>query len=162
MFRNGAIAELFVQALSRVRRDHGLELFAWVVMPEHVHIMCRPPPGVGLDRLLVRIKMPVTVRVIARWKKLDAAILARLVDETGRPRFWRKGGGFDRNVRDEHEFSKEVRYIHWNPVERGLVQKPEDWRWSSVRWWMGFRDGEVECDPPPGELGRWDKWRGFV
>ena len=45
-------------------------------------------------------------------------------------RFWQKGGGFDRNVRDDAEFSREVRYVHHNPVERALVTRPEDWTWS--------------------------------
>jgi putative transposase len=162
LFRNGQIAGLFVAALARARSAHGLSVFAWVVMPEHVHILCRPAADTTLDRLLVRIKMSVAKRVLERWKELDAPILARLHDATGRPRFWLKGGGFDRNVRNTQEFSKEVRYIHRNPVERGLVKRPEDWPWSSVRWWMGLRENELECDPPPGEAEVWSSWKGYV
>ena len=62
-------------------------------------------------------------------------------------------------MRGEEEFCREVTYVHQNPVKRGLVERPEMWRWSSVRWWMGERDGEVECDSPPLVL---DGWEGFV
>ncbi len=58
------------------------------------------------------------------------------------------------------EFTKEVWYIHTNPVRKGLVERAEDWKWSSVRWWMGEREGEVECDPPPGKID-WKRWKGF-
>ena len=154
--------ELFLGALARARADLGLEVFAWVLMPEHVHLMCRPRPSTTLKTALVSVKMSVSRRVLARWHSTGNPILADLKDTGGRARFWLQGGGFDRNVRSEAEFADEIRYIHHNPVKRGLVSKPEDWRWSSVRWWMGRRDGEFECDPPPGRPGQWDGWKGFM
>ena len=162
LFNNPRIAQLFVDALRRARLKHGLLVFAWVVMPEHCHVLCQPPAGTTLESILVRVNMSVTKRVLRRWRELNAPILKRVEDATGRPRFWLKGGGFDRNVRDVTEFCKEVRYIHRNPVERGLVSRPEDWKRSSVRWWMGLREGEFECDPPPGRPGSWDGWMGYV
>jgi len=162
LLRNQAIAGLFVEALARARTKHGLSVYAWVLMPEHVHVLCRPPSDATLERILRGLKMSVAKRVIEQWKILHAPILGRIADATGRPRFWQKGGGFDRNVRDEAEFAREVRYIHRNPVERGLVQRPEDWPWTSVRWWMGARQDELECDPPPGPPGAWQHWRGFM
>jgi putative transposase len=162
LLRNKAIAALAVEALMRARASHGLQVYAWVLMPEHAHILCRPASSATLERVLLGLKMSVAKRVLERWKSLDAPILAKILDATGRPRFWQKGGGFDRNVRDEYEFAREVRYIHRNPVERGLVHKPEDWPWSSVRWWMGRREGEFECDPPPGGTDAWAHWKAFT
>jgi putative transposase len=162
LLTNRLIAQLFVDAMVRARAKHRFEVFAWVVMPEHVHLLCRPPKDVRLDRVLVSMKMSVTQRVLPRWKVLNAPILSKVTDATGRPRFWQKGGGFDRNVRDEREFSKEVKYIHHNPVKRQLVKRPDEWPWSSVRWWMGLREGEFQCDPPPGGLEMWDLWKGYV
>jgi putative transposase len=100
-----------------------------------------------------------------RRREIDAPILARITDGQGRARFWQKGGGFDRNAATSTSFgalkASRVRYIHRNPVERGLAERPEDWRWSSVRWWMGRRDGEFPCDPPPGDPAMWAGWEGF-
>ena len=164
LFSNPVVAQVFVGAMVRVRERSGLELFAWVVMPEHVHLLVRPPmaeSGADLARPLKSLKTSVSRRALARWSELDAPILRKLDDGHGRARFWQKGGGFDRNVRDRVEFCRQVRYIHRNPVERGLVEQREDWKWSSVRWWMGLREGEVECDPPPGDEEVWREWSGF-
>lgn len=75
------------------------------------------------------------------------AVLARITRADGSARFWQPGGGFDRNVRDYAELSREIEYIHHNPVRRGLVANPIDWPWSSARWYAGLRDGQIEIDP---------------
>lgn len=164
LFSNPRIADVFAESLARGRAAIGFELYAWVVMPEHVHLLLRPRDEVMVGRALRFIKQSASQRVLARWQEMRAPILARLETADGRPRFWQKGGGVDRNVRSEEEFARHVLYIHQNPVERGLVRRAEDWRWSSVRWWMGERGGahnvEVECDPPPPGKG-WESWRGF-
>jgi putative transposase len=159
LLKNPGIARVFASSMAAARVRFGFELFAWVVMPEHVHLLVRPR-GTPLKRVLLNIKLSVSERVLTRWRDLDAPILSK-IDAGGSPRFWQKGGGFDRNTRNEREFCKTIRYIHRNPVARGLVERPEDWRWSSVRWWMGQREGELECDPPPGDPRSWAAWRGF-
>ena len=153
---------MFLDALRRVQHSHDIELFAWVVMPEHVHLLLRSGASETLERTLRSLKIVVSKRAIERWRSLDAPILARLSRPDGGHRFWLKGGGFDRTVRDDAEFSRAVRYIHRNPVERGLVERAEDWRWSSVRWWMGRREGEVVCVPPPGDAASIARWKGYV
>lgn len=160
---NPAIRDFFADSLAGARREHGFALFAWVVMPEHVHLLIRPRPGEPLGVALRSLKTGFAKAVIARWRRLNAPILDRLrVGHGGAVRFWQKGGGFDRNVRDKAEFCRKVKYIHRNPVEREFVERPEEWRWSSVRWWMGERVGEVECDAPPGDPRAWEQWRGYV
>lgn len=115
LFSNAEIAGLFVDAMVRARRKFGLELFAWVVMPEHIHMLVRPAESVPLGPALHSLKMTVSKRVVPRWVAWRASILDRIADGQGRPRFWQKGGGFDRNVRDDGEFCREVGYIHREP-----------------------------------------------
>lgn len=159
---HAAIRDLFARELAAARPAHGFELFAWVVMPEHVHLLMRPPSGLPLGAALRSLKTAVAKQAVGRWRDLRAPILEEIRTGRGEARFWQKGGGFDRNVRDEAEFCREVRYTHRNPVERGLAARPEDWAWSSVRWWMGRREGEVACDPPPGDPRTWATWRGYA
>ncbi|MFT3683948.1 MAG: hypothetical protein QM783_03300 [Phycisphaerales bacterium] len=167
LFGSDGLRDIFVESLAAARARYRFELFAWVLMPNHFHLLVRPRrvplgrPVKPLAPVLASIKQGVSQRVIPRWKELDAPILPRLLDSDGSVRFWQPGGGFDRTVRDLTEFTKEVQYIHRNPVKRGLVSKPEDWRWSSVHWWMGARDGVVVCDLPPGKLD-WASWKGFM
>lgn len=78
---------------------------------------------------------------------LDARVLSRLAVSQGRTRFWQAGGGFDRNVRTDDEFLRELLYIHGNPVKRGLVFRPGDWRWSSASWYLGASTRpEIDAD----------------
>jgi putative transposase len=156
---NPGICRLVLDRLEAARAPHGVEIIAWVIMPEHVHLLVRPGPGVPLGRTLRSVKMSIAKRVLARWGELRAPVLERVASRTG-PRFWQAGGGFDRNVRDDDELSREIRYIHENPVERGLAAEPTAWRWSSVHWWMGRREGEFPCVYPRGE--EWPRWQGFV
>ena len=167
LFASDRIRAVFADSLAAAREKHGFELFAWVLMPNHFHLLMRPCRVAHggdikpLSPMLASIKQGVSQRVIPGWKRLNAPILPRLVDSDGSIRFWQPGGGFDRTVRDLTEFTKEVKYIHRNPVARGLVERPEDWVWSSVHWWMGSREQPVKCDPPPGKLD-WERWKGFM
>lgn len=163
LFQSAAIKDVFARQLVACRAAHCMELFAWVVMPEHVHMLARMS-GSPWNAVARSLKTQISKQVLERWRQLNAPILRRIEvrsDDRIGHRFWQHGGGFDRNVRSMSEFVKAVRYIHRNPVERGLVGQPEEWKWSSVRWWAGVRDGEVECDPPPGEPGSWEGWRGY-
>jgi len=54
-----------------------------------------------------------------------------------RRRFWQPGGGFDHNALDPHVILRMIEYIHANPVRRGLVENPDDWKWSSAGWHEG-------------------------
>ena len=65
--------------------------------------------------------------------------------------FWQSGGGFDRNVIKPGTLMKMIDYIHMNPVRRGLVEKPEDWKWSSTAWYLRGGEGPIRVDPIPPE-----------
>jgi len=156
-----AICQILLEAMSAARSTFALRIYAWVIMPEHVHLLVMPGET-GLVSSLKSIKVSVAKRVIPRWEIMGAPILDRIMTSDGNTRFWQKGGGHDRNVRDTPEFHRKIRYIHLNPVERGLVGRADQWIWSSVRWWMGHRDGEFPCDPPPGDARSWSTWTGYV
>ncbi|MGH7132926.1 MAG: transposase [Phycisphaerales bacterium] len=108
LLTNPAICRLFVEAMTDTRRRLGVEIFAWVIMPEHVHMLMRPAGAATLDRALLAIKLSVAQRVIARWRELQAPILERTRQPDGAPRFWQKGGGFDRNVRDTAALCRDI------------------------------------------------------
>ncbi len=59
--------------------------------------------------------------------------------------FWQKRY-YDRNVRDEDEFMVKLRYLHRNPVVRGLVKTPAEWKWSSFRHYALREKGPVEVE----------------
>ena len=92
------------------------ELHAWVIMPNHVHILITPQ--VDVSQLMRKLKGST-----ARQANL-------LLGRTGVP-FWQRES-FDRLVRDSREFYRIESYIVQNPVRAGLVREAEEYRWSSA------------------------------
>lgn len=144
LFNNDAIKKEFVDSLANVQKESGLTIIAWVLMPEHVHLLVVPPlPRESMTDILASLKTSVGKRVLNRWRKLNAAILPRLIDSRGYLHFWQTGGGYDRNIYSREEMMEKRTYIHCNPVKRGLVEHGHEWPWSSARWYRGDRSGPI-------------------
>jgi putative DNA methylase len=108
---------------------HWYELSAWVVMPNHVHILIRPH---------------ATTSAITRWLKGSTARQANFIlHRTGRP-FW-QDESYDHWVRHEPEWNRIARYIEHNPVAAGFVATPEEWPWSSAAKAGPAAAGESAC-----------------
>jgi putative transposase len=143
LFSNDAVKRVFVDRLAAVRGEQPFALIAWVVMPEHAHLILLPE--VPVSEIMRSLKRPVAERVIHRWRELNAPILRRLSNKRGQARFWQVGGGYDRNIRDDRELDEAIDYVHHNPVARGLVDRDINYPWSSARWYEGV-DCVLECD----------------
>lgn len=130
LFSAAAPREVFEAGLERVRRSFGLCVYGYVVMPNHVHLLLSEPPQCTLADAIKSLKQGVSRRLIG-----DAE------------HFWQKRY-YDFNVRNERQFVEKLRYIHRNPVNRGLCARPEDWEWSSFRQYATGCAGrvEIECE----------------
>jgi putative transposase len=117
---------LFEEALERVRRGYGLYVIGYVVMPEHVHLLLIEPKNAPLSKALHALKSSVSKRSKQRPFWL--------------PRY------YDFNVFTARKRIEKLRYIHRNPVKRGLAEKPEDWHWSSFRHYAMGESGTVEIE----------------
>ncbi len=131
-------------SIDAAREIEGFDLWAYVFMPEHVHLLIHPrTEDYEIAKILRRIKEPVAREVLARWRQSVPDHMRQAADTTDGPvthRFWQPGGGFDRNVHDIEVISKAIDYIEWNPVRRGLIGDPIDWKWSSA----GARAGRAD------------------
>ncbi len=147
LFEIDRVKDAFVEQLSKTRERTNFHLLAWVIMPEHVHLLIWPQlPEYPVSRVTSGMKRAFGRVVIGRWRELDAGILKKLEARNGQVRFWQHGGGYDRNIMGGHELNEKIRYIHQNPVQRGLVERAEDWEWSSARWYAGAREGVLSID----------------
>ncbi|MBM91750.1 MAG: hypothetical protein CMJ35_09090 [Phycisphaerae bacterium] len=147
-FQNDLIKDAFRDHLIHTRAKLGFHLHAWVIMPEHVHMLLWP----NLERADVttinwHLKRTFAKHVIERWQELDAPILQDITTPSGTNRFWQHGGGHDRNIFTEYELQQKIDYIHMNPVVRGLVARPIDYKWSSMNWYAGHRENTIPIDP---------------
>jgi putative transposase len=133
-----------LESLGRALERHDLHLWAWVFMPEHVHLVIHPQaPRYSIAAILQSIKQPVSQRIVAYVRRTAPDFLDRMYDAHpgGRSayRFWQRGGGYDRNLYSAAEIHEKIGYIHRNPVRRKLVQRPEDWEFSSARDYLELR-----------------------
>ena len=132
--------QYLAETIIRAKLKHEFDLWAYVFMPEHVHLLIWPRNEIySISETLLSIKQSVSRKAMLYLRKNDARKLKFMA--TGqrhtRYRFWQDGGGYDRNITSRKTLLSSVDYIHNNPVRRGLVSRPEDWRWSSVREWCG-------------------------
>jgi len=102
------------------------DLIAWVVMPNHVHVLIRLYEGQLLGKVVQSWKS-YTGRKISALKLYRAG--ARC--SQGGKSFWMREY-WDRYIRDEEHLANTIDYIHNNPVKAGLVKHPEEWKWSSA------------------------------
>lgn len=117
LFQNDAIKHLFVDQLVLARDRLVFDLFGWVLMPEHFHLLvCTGDASLSIGKVLFAIKKPLSERVLKRWAELEAPVLDRLKDSQGKPHFWQPGGGYDRNIVSRGEFEEKLNDIHANPV----------------------------------------------
>jgi len=127
----------FIEALERARKIHGIDVWAFVIMPEHVHLLVYPRQRVvKMADFLYSLKKSVTNRSLEFVRREAPAFLRRMEDTqpNGKRafRFWQRGGGYDENLFNPKKIWEKIRYIHMNPVRRDLCEQPEDWPWSSA------------------------------
>ncbi len=118
----------FEVALEWSRMRYDFYVIGYVVMPEHVHLLISEPERGTLASAVQAIKQSVARRLIG-----DS------------PHFW-QARYYDFNVWTKTKRIEKLKYIHRNPVKRGLVEKPEDWRWSSFRNYATGEEGVVEVE----------------
>ncbi len=107
----------------------------YVVMPEHFHLLISEPkvgtPSVVMQVLKQRVSRKCRVR-----KRPSTSQLGLWISESPRA-FWQTRF-YDFNVGTKRKYLEKLNYIHFNPVKRGLVKLPEEWLWSSCRfYWLG-------------------------
>ena len=119
---------VFLRQLEIARRRFGMCVYGYVLMPEHVHLLVNEPESGSLSTVIQSLKQTV----------------ARLSGFEGR-HFWQRRY-YDFNVWSERKRIEKLRYMHRNPVSRGLVERPEDWPWSSFRHYLYGHEGIVEVE----------------
>ncbi|MGE5532478.1 MAG: REP-associated tyrosine transposase, partial [Bacteroidota bacterium] len=105
---------IIVECLKTGCEINGLDLIAYCLMPDHLHIVLMTEPGSELQKYLSGLKWATS-------RKLRAAGIA---DSIWQRSYW------DRHHRDDEDVHHMIRYVMENPLRKGLCQQPEEWRFS--------------------------------
>jgi len=152
-FADTRFYDLFPLCLEATRQRFRMRIYGYVVMPEHVHLLLSEPEDGNLAEAMHYLKLSFSKRARSLTgtqvsvQTKDANLGHQRFDATPEPNepFWQKRY-YDRNVGSVREFGIKLRYLHRNPVKRGLVRDPGDWKWSSFRHYAFREMGVVEIE----------------
>jgi putative transposase len=141
----------FVESEVRALEQHDVRLWAYVIMPAHVHMVVFPRNlHTRMARFLFSLKRSVAAKAV-EWTKANApdrldVMLDLQPNGSSCYRFWQRGGGYDRNLWSDKAIWNMIDYVHDNPVEAGLCVRRADWRWSSAEYYESRTPGALPLD----------------
>jgi len=133
------VIETLLNHLNLIRNKHSLNLFGYVVMPEHVHLVIYPPEPIPLGRIIGELKSRSAREIASILQSVDdlrQVLPGPTKDNRANHTIW-MARCYDHNCRNQDTVIEKINYCHYNPVKRGLVTDPGQWKWSSHNWYRG-------------------------
>ena len=115
--------------LEQTRKQQDLCIAAYVIMPEHIHLLTDEP----------------ATGTVASFVQIFKQLTSRELKSASQKQFWQRRY-YDFNVHSSEKRTEKIQYIHRNPVARGLASKPEDYRWSSFNHYATGEPGPIEIE----------------
>jgi putative transposase len=145
---SGQRRDLFLAVFEQVRERYRFVVVGYVVMPDHIHLLISEPEKGDPSRVMQAIKQGFSRRVLKSVRKRRVAAQQELL-AVGAEHVWQRRF-YDFNVWTARKRIEKLRYMHRNPVVRGLVQEPEQWPWSSYRSYAFGEAGALQ-------INQWDE-----
>jgi putative transposase len=135
--------QFYIQLLAKAKTKAGVAVWAYCLMPNHVHFVVIPERKDSLAKLFQESHRQYTRRINFR--------------NNWRGHLWQER--FHSFVMDEHHLLSAVRYVELNPVSAGICANPADWRWSSAKAHLtGINDGLVNVEPMLDRVNSWNEY----
>ena len=144
LFASERFRGIFVEVLGQLRREMGFRLIGWVLMPDHFHLLLKAEPVASTSRVMQELKKRTAQRLLALLREQQRVpwcgkMLARLrlppsVQADSQFRVWQRRF-YPLGIYSETKRLEKLNYMHGNPVKRRLVTSPEQWPWSSFRFY---------------------------
>lgn len=139
--------DLFLRVLEEVRQRYKFVVVGYVVMPDHIHLLISEPENGDPSKVMPAVKQGFARRVLRQVRKRrqtgQGSLFGPEPEHVWQRRF------YDFNVWSERKRIEKLRYMHRNPVARGLVNSPEQWQWSSFRAYAYGELGSVRLNDWP-------------
>ncbi|HEQ98185.1 MAG TPA: hypothetical protein ENO22_02455 [candidate division Zixibacteria bacterium] len=136
-------------AVNLARQRNNFALLAYVIMPNHVHLLILPQnEEYSIAKILKSVKQSCARRALRYLRNNNPGFLKRLITGQKNPkyRFWMDGPGYDRNIITIKALRYSIDYIHNNPVRANLVDSPALWKWSSFKAWYYGKEHPIKID----------------
>ena len=135
--------DLFLNILEQVRQRYGFLVVGYVVMPEHIHLLISEPEASSPSVVVQVLKQEFAKNLMRSIRAQNDSLRSQLwADAHDAKHVWQTRF-YDFNVWSDEKRVEKLRYMHRNPVQRGLVRQPEEWRWSSFRYYAFGECGPV-------------------
>ncbi len=156
-FLNSAKArDRFLVLLEQTRQRYRFVVVGYVVMPEHVHVLITEPELRNPSTVMQVLKQRTARALLPKRKPRDPRQRNLFGDEPAQRAFW-QARFYDFNVWTAKKRVEKLNYMHGNPVKRGLVESPEQWRWSSYRFYFLGEAGAVQVNVGWNEISFRDR-----
>ena len=140
-----------------MRNRYRFAVIGYVAMPEHVHLLISEPQVGNPSTVMQAVKLGFARRLLQTWvphfsrpSREVGTLDPNEVQWSSAHHVWQRRF-YDFNVWSQHKEIEKLRYMHRNPVVRGLVEKPEDWAWGSFRYYASAEPGLVR-------INDWSSW----
>ena len=143
--RTARSRDRFLSILEQTRGRYRFVVLGYVVMPEHVHLLITEPE-IGNPSTVMQVLKQRTARVLLPKQKPPDPRQRTLFGDTPPSRSFWQARFYDFNMWTTKKRVEKLRYMHRNPVKRGLVNLPEEWRWSSYRFYFLDEAGPVRVN----------------
>jgi putative transposase len=137
LFRSSEARDLFLEILEEVRRSYRFVVAGYVVMPEHVHLLIGEPERADPSVVMQVLKQRFTRRLLRAGCSHPSKNA-----KGGAAAFWQRRF-YDFPVWTKEKRIEKLKYMHRNPVKRGLAEAPDQWKWSSFRFYAFGESGPV-------------------
>jgi putative transposase len=135
----------FLSIMEQTRQKYRFVVVGYVVMPEHIHLLLTEPE-VGTPSTVMQVLKQRTARALLPKRKRTNPRQRNLFRDAAPRRVFWQARFYDFNVWTTKKRVEKLRYMHRNPVKRGLVEAPEQWRWSSYRFYLLQEPGPVRVN----------------
>jgi putative transposase len=149
VFTSRARCDILVESLEYCRKNKGLEIFAWVILDNHLHAILSAGE---LPQVLADFKRHTARSLVEHLEKERCEWLLNQLEyfrskhkAESRHQVWQEGS-HPQQIASDEMLEQKMDYIHHNPVKRGLVAAPEHWRYSSAHAWCEGAEPLMRCD----------------
>ncbi len=117
IFSDKRNSQILLNCIDNFRKKGRYLLLAFVIMPDHLHIMLKPNGNENISKIMHSIKRGSSRLINQMWNRNGSV--------------W-QSSFYERIIRNEKEFWEKVNYVYNNPLKAGLVESPEDYPYSSA------------------------------